>query len=85
MLMFRFYELWKQKNQPPIAALSQAQRWLRDTTNAEKMAHFQSHIAANGRLAVPARAIGDWLAAEEPGIRSNQDPVQWAAFAYVGA
>jgi CHAT domain-containing protein len=35
LLLRKFYELWRTNNQEPSAALRQAQRWLRDRTEAE--------------------------------------------------
>ena len=42
MLMAEFYRCWWWERQSPAAALCAAQRWLRDTTHAEKSSHYQA-------------------------------------------
>jgi CHAT domain-containing protein len=85
MLMFRFYELWMKEQLPPVEALSAAQRWLRDTTNGEKSAHFKAHVASGGPLVGPAGVMAGWVAAEDQQAHSNQSTAHWAAFTYFGA
>ena len=48
LLMFRFYERWRVRGDEPATALCDAQRWLRDTTNGEKISYFED-IALDDR------------------------------------
>jgi CHAT domain-containing protein len=86
MLMAEFYRRWRWDRMAPAAALRAAQCWLRDTTNAEKHAHFQA--AASGHAdwlpADAGRAFLDWLYFESDG-HSHSDIHHWGAFAHVGA
>ncbi len=78
-VMLRFYELWRQSGHPPVEALRHSQRWVRDSTNAEKAARFPfvgallaSHVAPDRRAA--------WDAARDHGSLEH-----WATFTYMGA
>ena len=86
MLMAEFYRCWWWDRMAPAAALRAAQRWLRDTTNAEKHAHFQAVVSGHADW-LPAdvgRAFLDWLYFEPDG-HSYADIHHWGAFAHVGA
>jgi tetratricopeptide (TPR) repeat protein len=81
ILMTEFARLWAGCRDAPAAALRGAQRWLRDTTNAEKVAHLEE-------TGVPAQVRADYAAAlafREPDARDHADLPQWAAFTHVGA
>lgn len=86
MLMAEFYRRWRWDQMAPAAALRAAQRWLRDTTNAEKLAHFQAAISGHAGWLPPdvGQAFLDWLYFEPVG-RSHADIHHWGAFAHVGA
>ena len=86
MLMAEFYRRWRWDRMAPAAALRAAQCWLRDTTNAEKHAHFQAAVGsqADWLPADAGRAFLDWLYFEPDG-RSRADIHHWGAFAHVGA
>jgi CHAT domain-containing protein len=86
MLMAEFYRCWRWERMTPAAALRAAQCWLRDTTKAEKSAHFQAAVDEHA----------DWLPPEvgqefldrlyfEPDGYSHKDIHKWGAFAHVGA
>ncbi|MFC4532843.1 CHAT domain-containing protein [Sphaerisporangium dianthi] len=84
LLMIRFYDAWRRDGVPPAEALRIAQRWLRDTTNAEKTAY----LAPDGPSGLPrdvARPLWRSLVHLTPDARSFTSPLQWAAFTYVGA
>lgn len=86
MLMAEFYRRWRWDQTAPAAALRAAQCWLRDTTNAEKQAHFQAAISGQPGWLPPevGQAFLDWLYFEPDG-RSHADIHHWGAFAHVGA
>jgi CHAT domain-containing protein len=79
LLMARFYELWRRQGLDPAEALRQAQRWMRDTPNADKRDHFPD-VSALADASVPSRARTFWEEA-----RSHAHPYHWAAFTYFGA
>ena len=85
ILLARFYELWRARGHSVPEALVGAQRWLRDTTNAEKKAHWTE---AYLRGAMPEEtfdaATTDQLF-RDPEARDFADPVAWAAFTFTGA
>jgi CHAT domain-containing protein len=76
MLMARFYELWRSGERSLAEALREAQRWVRDSTNAEKQAALLESTQPAPASAAAARL---WLTA-----RDTVDPVHWAAFTYHG-
>lgn len=87
MLMAEFYRGWWWERQAPVAALRSAQRWLRDTTNAEKISHFQQAVDDRAGWLPPGvaqRFIG-WLGLYTPDKLSNADIHHWGAFAHIGA
>lgn len=87
MLMVRFYELWREEGLEPPAALSAAQRWVRDTTNAEKVAHFGRDFLPGGArmsAAIAEPFIEAVFAAGDGDERTFEHPVWWAAFCYTG-
>jgi CHAT domain-containing protein len=88
MLMVRFYELWRTEGRTPPAALAAAQRWVRDTTNAEKAAHFSRDFLPGGARMSAAVAEPFFEAVFQAGdgaARTFADPVWWAAFTFTGA
>lgn len=87
MLMTEFYRGWRWNGLTPAEALRQAQRWLRDTTNREKIEHYRLALA-DGAGWLPARAETDLMLDLEfqmPGDREQDALTAWAGFAYVGA
>jgi CHAT domain-containing protein len=91
MLMARFYAYWRSDGLDPARALCEAQRWLRDTTNAEKIRYFEaaSRLAGAGPgHGLPAATAEQFVLAlvlRRPAERSFAHPVLWAAFAHVGS
>ncbi|MEV1003706.1 CHAT domain-containing protein [Nonomuraea sp. NPDC050202] len=79
LLMARFYSLWPGREPSPARALRQAQRWLRDSTNAEKLAAFPG-LLGDVFDALPAAARTLWGRA-----RQHAHPYHWAGFVYYGA
>nr|WP_290225481.1 CHAT domain-containing protein [Trichocoleus desertorum] len=88
LLLTKFYDLWRsEKPLPPDQALRQAQIWLRDTTNEEKIAEFKAFIPAfaGTRLSpTTAQELYNELAWEAKNERSFAHPFHWAAFTYTG-
>ena len=85
MLMAEFYHCWRWNQMTPAAALRAAQRWLRDTTNAEKRAYFQAAVDEHVGWLPPdvGQEFLDWLYFEPDG-HSHEDIHNWGAFAHVG-
>jgi CHAT domain-containing protein len=78
MLMGRFYELWRGEELEISDALTRAQAWVRDSTNAEKLAAFPSLSALREKVPVAARSLWD-------SAQPYRHPYYWAAFIHVGA
>ena len=88
MLMERFYRLWREEGLAPVAALREAQRWLRDTTNREKAEYFKRDALALAGFRVPemvAVELFTYLMVRDPDARQFEHPFWWAAFCYTGA
>jgi CHAT domain-containing protein len=88
MLVERFYRHHLLKGLQPAAALRQAQRWLRDTTNAEKAAYFEallSEPSASGMALDVWDTLHKAVVLAEPEAREFAPPFYWAAFTYTGA
>lgn len=87
MLMIRFYDLWCIRGVEPPEALCQAQKWVRDTTNGEKAAHFRSLLPE-----LSSESLSNEIAARlyqavillRPNERRFEHPFHWSAFSYVG-
>jgi len=84
LLLTKFYELWREQKLPPDQALRQAQIWLRDSTNAEKVIEFKNTIDQTRMPASTAQQLFDELAWETKNERSFNHPFHWAAFSYTG-
>lgn len=81
MLVADFYRRWT-PGVTPGAALRDAQRWLRDSTNDEKASTF---AASDGWLdPTTAAALYDLVAWAEPDRRDHASVDLWAAFAHYG-
>jgi CHAT domain-containing protein len=74
LIMARFYQFLIEEKESPAEALRAAQCWLRDTTNAEKAAHFRKRPAIHRELLL-----------REPEERDEAGITRWAAFCYNGA
>jgi CHAT domain-containing protein len=83
LLMARFYDRWKAAGNPPGDSPRHAQRWLRNTTNREKLAWLTAADA--GWLPRDAAAtLADAVPGGDPDGRTFEHPARWAAFAYAG-
>ena len=83
LLMARFYQLWRADGQDPASALRCAQKWLRDTTNDEKVKDLSPAVGscADDDLASLVRA----LRLRDPHNRPYLHPSDWAALSYHGS
>jgi CHAT domain-containing protein/tetratricopeptide (TPR) repeat protein len=88
LLLAKFYAIWREQDIAPDLALRQAQIWLRDTTNQEKIAEFQAAIPgfpASTRMSpTTAQQLYREMAWEEGRDRAFAHPFHWAAFSYTG-
>lgn len=76
LLMAQFYNSWIGDGLEPSEALAKAQRWMSETTAAEKEEYFMSHLARPG--AGDAASLAEFLDAD------GQHPYFWASFCYTG-
>jgi CHAT domain-containing protein len=79
LLTARFYRAWRAEGRQPTEALALAQRWLRDTTNAQKLVDL-ARLHTEG---VPA-SVRRSLLLRPPDAYSFAHPVHWAAFSFHG-
>ncbi len=84
MLMESFYRLWREDGFEPALALQAAQRWLRDTTNQEKMAYYEDCLLANNMPESVATAFLDFVLSKQLDERTFEHPFWWAAFYLTG-
>jgi len=84
VLMTEFYRRWDDGS--PGAALGAAQRWVRDTTNGEKVTEWERALNDRERWLPPAvgEALIGRLAFADPDGRGQSDPRRWAAFSHIG-
>jgi len=83
LLMARFYQLWRAQHHDPAEALRDAQRWLRDTTNAEKVHDLGSALTStddDNFVGLVRR-----LQLRAPDDRPYQHPLDWAVLSYHGS
>ncbi|MFI1708573.1 CHAT domain-containing protein [Streptomyces griseoruber] len=89
MLMTEFYRRWRHQERPvpPPTALREAQIWLRDTTNGEKLSAYRKALA-EGAGWLPEQAADEFTLLLElrgaPDERLFAGPDSWAGFAYSG-
>ncbi len=71
-----------------VEALRQAQIWVRDSTNREKLEYFKEvEKARPGDLKITREAlkrIHKAIGFSDPGARDFAHPYYWAAFQYTG-
>ena len=87
MLLVRFYDLWRKDELDPREALRQAQQWVRDSTNGEKVAYFKDFLpeaSPNRMAAETADFLYKQFILQRPEARDFAHPFHWAAFSYVG-
>jgi CHAT domain-containing protein/tetratricopeptide (TPR) repeat protein len=83
-LLSKFYELWREHNIPADEALRQAQIWLRDSTNGEKISKYNNMSAQTRMPSSTNQNFYEELAWEPKNERSFSHPFHWAAFQFVG-
>jgi CHAT domain-containing protein len=84
LLMVEFYRTWK--GGAPARALTSAQKWVRDTTNEQKLNHLQRSIAepepwVTGEVLEP---LLERVLLADPDAYDQVMPRNWAAFAHFG-
>jgi CHAT domain-containing protein len=87
MLMCRFYGLWRDDEPSPATALIEAQRWLRNTTNEEKLHFFKQGLlefSATRMAGDTADALFKAISLSDSNSKDFSDPFHWAAFTYTG-
>lgn len=82
LLMGEFYRRWRRAARTPVDALREAQLWLRDTSNEDKIAALEAAVDAGSLPKDTVEVLLDALFA-----RRDDDThlTAWAGFAYVGA
>jgi CHAT domain-containing protein len=68
----------------PAVALRDAQRWMRDTTNGEKVEAWELRARSGSLPQEVAEALIDRLAFADPAARDHAELRTWAGFAYIG-
>ncbi|BAY10866.1 CHAT domain-containing protein [Calothrix sp. NIES-2098] len=87
MLLTCFYDLWRVEGLEIAQALRQAQQWVRDTTNGEKVAYFKASLPEFAQVKMPADTASflyKSVLLSNPNARDFAHPFHWAAFQYVG-
>ena len=85
LLLTKFYDLWRDHHLPPDQALRQAQIWLRDSTNDEKVQELKPLLRSATRMSSDtAQELYDELSMEMLNDRTFAHPFHWAAFSYTG-
>ncbi len=87
MVVADFYRRWRLDLADPAAALRQAQRWVRDSTNGEKASMYATaHLDAPVRWLTPtaAAALHSEVAWADPDARDHASIDLWAGFAHYG-
>ena len=84
VLMADFYR--RHRTASPGAALRAAQRWVRDTTNGEKVDELEQALAGHEDWLPEeaGRALVAWLSLRRPDARSEEKIHTWGAFTHVG-
>ena len=89
VLILRFYYQWRIQQLRPATALQEAQQWLRDTTNDEKVKFCETLLPDFGGKALfdvdALNTIYQHLALLPPAERTYAHPHYWAAFLYSGS
>jgi CHAT domain-containing protein len=79
MIMVRFYDFWRKTGLEPVEALRQAQLWVRDSTNEEKLAYFKEY--ADGTT---FKRVRSEIGFSEMEGKNFAHPFNWATFSYIG-
>jgi CHAT domain-containing protein/uncharacterized glyoxalase superfamily protein PhnB len=86
LLLQRFYQIYRQDNQPPAIALQQAQHWLRDAT-AQTLMDFCNQVADSlpTDKQLKYELLADYYGFKEPDNQPYAHPYYWAGFVFSGA
>ncbi|WP_176742679.1 CHAT domain-containing protein [Streptomyces agglomeratus] len=84
LLTARFYQLWRSEGREPALALRLAQRWMRDTTNAEKIRDLTPALTPS-RDDEDLEELVRSLRLRDPHARSATHPADWAALSFHGS
>jgi CHAT domain-containing protein len=89
LMIAKFYDLWHNEQIRPLdRALHQAQIWLRDTTNEEKIQELEASLPEFDNSQhfpeIVARDLYNKLALNEPEDLDFAHPFHWAGFSYTG-
>ena len=84
MVTARFYDAWRREGRPPHEAFCVAQRWVRDSTNQEKVKLLAAVLPAE---VADDPAVRELVKALEnaPDAASFRHPMHWGAFTFVGS
>ncbi|MGY1583234.1 CHAT domain-containing protein [Streptomyces sp. MN13] len=85
LLMARFYQLWRTEALEPVTALRIAQRWLRDTTNQEKIRDLTPAMTPTASQDEDLEGLVRSLRLRDPDARPYTHPADWAGMSYHGA
>jgi CHAT domain-containing protein len=87
MVTAEFYRRWRRDGVAPAEALRHSQIWVRDSTNAEKVAAWEESLEDGSGWLPPevADALFDHVMEREPDDRDEAPIAAWAGFGYVGA
>ena len=87
-VMLAFYEHWNPAatDSSPIVALTRAQQWLRDASNADIRAHLEMLLGNTGSWIPRAVLESSWenVVLQDPQERRYAAPSVWGAFGYYG-
>lgn len=87
MIMIEFYRRWRWEGTAPAPALRDAQRWVRDTTNEDKIDAWQRAVDEEAGWLPPAVAdilLDRVMFRPDRAARDEAGPACWAAFVHVG-
>jgi hypothetical protein len=84
MVISDFYRRWMAEKTEPAQALRDAQRWLRDSTNAERAATFRELRERGSLPGSVADAFEARSRARNPVAREAASPIMWAPLVYSG-
>jgi CHAT domain-containing protein len=84
LLKARFYREWRLSAMSPAQALSSAQRWLRDTTNAEKAEWLRPGDTTAELPRTVTRLLWREIIRRPPDAVEFAHQADWAAYTHTG-
>jgi len=84
LLMTAFYDAWRIKHLNSLAAIWHAQRWVRDTSDREKLEFLTGHSGTQKVSDYYAEAMGLIGGGAGENSFSFSHPYYWAGFIYIG-